>query len=50
MSVVERSSGTTHEVFNQSIPLEGYNAFDSDTVMKEALVREGGEWATDRDI
>src|SRR3954454_4782732 len=48
MSVVERASGTTHEVFNQSIPLEGYNAFDSDTVMKEALVREGGEWAADR--
>jgi putative acyl-CoA dehydrogenase len=48
MSVAESSSGTTHEVFNQSTPLEGYNAFDSDTVMKEALVREGGEWAADR--
>src|SRR3954454_7237402 len=48
MSVAEQASAATHEVFNQSIPLEGYNAFDSDTVMKEALVREGGEWAADR--
>ncbi len=48
MSVAERTSAQTHEVFNQSIPLEGYNAFEADTVLKEALSREGGEWAIDR--
>jgi putative acyl-CoA dehydrogenase len=34
----------THEVFNQPPPLEGYNAFDSDRVLVEALRREGAEW------
>ena len=43
----ERSSAATHEVFNQSTPLEGYNVFESDAVMTEAVRREGAEWATE---
>jgi putative acyl-CoA dehydrogenase len=43
----ERSPAATHEVFNQSTPLEGYNAFTSDAVMSEAVRREGAEWATE---
>ena len=35
----------THEVFNQPPPLEGYNAFDADRVLTEALRREGADWA-----
>jgi putative acyl-CoA dehydrogenase len=31
-------------VFNQSPPLEGYNLFDSDTALREAIHREGGGW------
>jgi putative acyl-CoA dehydrogenase len=38
-------AAATHEVFNQPPPLEGYNAFDSDRVLVEALRREGAEWA-----
>jgi putative acyl-CoA dehydrogenase len=37
----------THEVLNQVPILEGYNAFDGDTVLVEALRREGGDWAAD---
>src|ERR671936_376470 len=43
----ERSSATTHEVFNQSTPLEGHNVFESDAVLTEAVRREGAEWATE---
>jgi putative acyl-CoA dehydrogenase len=35
----------THEVFNQPPPLEGYNSFEADRVLVEALRREGAEWA-----
>jgi putative acyl-CoA dehydrogenase len=38
-------AAATHEVFNQPPPLEGYNAFDSDRVLVEAVRREGAEWA-----
>ncbi len=38
----------THEVFNQSNPLEGYNAFERDTALQEALEREGGAWGRER--
>ena len=38
----------THEVLNQPPPLEGYNLFDHDTPLAEALEREGGEWACER--
>ncbi|MFI5312393.1 MAG: acyl-CoA dehydrogenase family protein, partial [Gemmatimonadales bacterium] len=38
----------THEVLNQPPPLAGYNLFDHDTPLAEALEREGGTWARDR--
>ena len=38
----------THEVLNQPPPLRGYNLFDSDRALGEALEREGGGWAADR--
>ncbi len=43
----ERSSATTHEVFNQSTPLAGHDLFATDRVLVEAVEREGAEWATD---
>ena len=51
MATAERrpsGAGPTHEVFNQSVPLEGYNAFEQDRPLVEALRREGAEWAEDR--
>jgi putative acyl-CoA dehydrogenase len=33
------------EVSNQPPPLEGYNLLGSDTVLREAVKREGAEWA-----
>jgi putative acyl-CoA dehydrogenase len=48
MAIVERPRAeATHEVFNQPPPLEGYNVFESDRVLVEALRREGAEWAED---
>jgi len=38
----------THEVVNQSPPLEGWNVFASDRALGEALRREGGGWAEER--
>lgn len=38
----------THTVENQVTPLEGGNAFQGDQALREALVREGGDWATPR--
>ncbi len=35
----------THEVENQPPPLEGYNPFQEDRVLVEALHREGAAWA-----
>jgi putative acyl-CoA dehydrogenase len=43
----ERSPARTHEVANQPPPLEGYNVFDGDRTLVEALRREGAEWAED---
>jgi putative acyl-CoA dehydrogenase len=49
MATVERPTGVrTHEVTNQPPPLADYNVFEADTVMKEAVRREGADWATDR--
>ncbi len=49
MATVERSgTARTHEVFNQATPLEDYNSFDADRVLREALKREGGGWAEER--
>ena len=42
------NSSATHEVFNQSTPLEGVNLFEIDQPLQEALTREGGGWARDR--
>ena len=47
MSTLERTAFATHEVTNQPPPLEGYNVFERDTVLVEALRREGGDWAED---
>jgi putative acyl-CoA dehydrogenase len=47
-TIDERGGATgeaTHEVFNQPPPLEGYNLFESDRVLVEALRREGADWA-----
>lgn len=38
----------THEVMNQPPPLEGYNVFDQDRVLIEALEREKAGWARER--
>ncbi|MFA5940811.1 MAG: isovaleryl-CoA dehydrogenase [Sinimarinibacterium sp.] len=35
----------THEVTNQAPPLGSYNAWTTDTVLREAVAREGGGWA-----
>ena len=49
MATVERRpSSATHEVLNQATPLEDYNTYEADDVLKEALRREGGEWAEGR--
>ena len=49
MATTRRSGpGSTHEVFNQPPPLADYNAFDADPALREALIREGGEWGLDR--
>ena len=49
MSATEsRYANSTHEVFNQASPLENFNVFESDSVLVEALRREGGEWAAER--
>jgi putative acyl-CoA dehydrogenase len=37
--------GPTHEVLNQPPPLEGYNLFEQDRALQEAVRREGAEWA-----
>jgi putative acyl-CoA dehydrogenase len=47
MSIVERHRGT-HEVFNQTPPLEGFNLFEQDIVLQEAVEREGGGWGAER--
>ena len=33
----------THEVFNQSVPLEGHDAAGLDTALLEGVTREGGQ-------
>jgi putative acyl-CoA dehydrogenase len=49
MAVVDRTPArATHAVFNQPPPLEGYNLFEQDAVLAEAVAREGGAWGLDR--
>ncbi|HSR28059.1 MAG TPA: acyl-CoA dehydrogenase family protein, partial [Actinomycetes bacterium] len=38
----------THEVLNQPPPLAGYDLFEADPVLGEALAREGAGWAGER--
>src|SRR3954453_1833110 len=44
MSVLDRP----HEVLNQAPPLVGYNVFEADVPLREALSREGGDWGVER--
>ena len=48
MATVERPSFGTHEVANQPPPLVDVNLFESDSVLVEAVEREGAEWARER--
>jgi putative acyl-CoA dehydrogenase len=49
VATVERpASRETHEVFNQPSPLVDYNVFESDRPLREAVRREGAEWAEQR--
>ena len=38
----------THDVTNQSIPLEGYNVVEGDAALTEGLKREGGGWSLEK--
>src|SRR5688572_29074548 len=42
-----RTSQATHEVTNQSSPLEDYNVFEADQPLVEAVSREGGDFAVE---
>jgi putative acyl-CoA dehydrogenase len=48
MATIDRVSGARHEVSNQALPLEDYNPFSSDRVLREAVSREGGDFAVER--
>lgn len=49
MPVTAIAEGTaTHEVLNQVPPLENYNAYIGDTVLLEAVRREGAAWAEEK--
>jgi putative acyl-CoA dehydrogenase len=48
VATVERPSSATHEVSNQSLPLEDFNAFEQDRPLTEALRREGADWVEER--
>jgi putative acyl-CoA dehydrogenase len=47
-TIEDRSARATHAVVNQPPPLEGFNTFEQDRPLREALQREGGGWAEDR--
>jgi putative acyl-CoA dehydrogenase len=48
MATVERSQSGNHEVANQPPPLVDYNVFESDATLREAVRREGADWAEER--
>src|SRR3954447_17672610 len=48
MATRERTAFGNREVANQPPPLVDYNVFAADTVLNEAVRREGGEWALER--
>jgi putative acyl-CoA dehydrogenase len=48
MATVERTTFGNHEVVNQPPPLVDYNLFAADTVLGEAVRREGADWDLER--
>ena len=44
----ETPQHATHTVFNQSTPLENVNLYEIDLPLREAVRREGADWAEDR--
>jgi putative acyl-CoA dehydrogenase len=48
MATVERTSFGNREVANQPPPLVDYNLYEADTVLVEAVRREGADWAEAR--
>jgi putative acyl-CoA dehydrogenase len=48
MATVERPGVSTHQVTNQPPPLVDYNVFEADLPLREAVRREGAEWAEER--
>jgi putative acyl-CoA dehydrogenase len=48
MATVERRTFGNHEVANQPPPLVDYNVFEADTVLGEAVRREGADWDLER--
>ena len=47
MAIVEPRRGT-HEVLNQVPPLQDYNLFEQDRVLREAVEREAGDWGLEQ--
>jgi hypothetical protein len=47
-SMLDRYGYATHEVLNQPPPLVGYDLYDADPALAEALGREGAGWAEER--
>ena len=47
MATIDHTRGT-HDVINQSVPLEPANLFELDVPLQEALERENGAWGVDR--
>jgi putative acyl-CoA dehydrogenase len=48
MSERVRHVETTHEVTNQPLPLEDYDAFGLDLPLRDAIAREGAPWIAER--
>jgi putative acyl-CoA dehydrogenase len=48
MATAERPISATHQVVNQPPPLVDYNVFEADRPLREAVRREGAEWAEPR--
>src|SRR5699024_10662259 len=44
----DRILDATHKVENQTLPLAGYNAYEQDPALREALHREGGSRGEER--
>ncbi len=41
------AAASTHEVFNQTPPLQDYNLLDGDAALRDGINREGAAWALD---